>query len=68
MGFKTREVLQELNASYHRVHSVLRSGKVTPPAKDVSGDFAWTAQDVEAVRHAMTIDRRRKDAREAHRV
>jgi hypothetical protein len=60
---KTREILPELGpgATYYRLVSALRSGKLDPPpAKDCSGDFAWTEADVEWARQALARDLRRK--------
>jgi hypothetical protein len=41
----------------------LRSGKLSPPAKDVSGDFAWSPEDIERAREALARDGRRKEHR-----
>jgi hypothetical protein len=59
---KTREVLAALGGiPYHRLAGALRSGKIAPlPAKDVSGDLIWAAEDVERARQALARDGRRE--------
>lgn len=57
---KTTEVARQLGTPYHRIASALRSQKLSPPSKDYSGDFIWTEADVEALRQALAVDRRRK--------
>jgi hypothetical protein len=60
---KTREILPELGpgVTYYKLISALRSGKISPPpAKDCSGDFAWTEADVERARQALARDLRKE--------
>jgi hypothetical protein len=60
---KSTVAIKELGITYARLVSLLRARKVAPPQKDTSGDYLWTDADLESVRQAMTIDRRRKEAR-----
>jgi hypothetical protein len=41
---------KELGISYHRLMSLLRYDKVPRPAKDSSGDYVWTEDDLAAAR------------------
>jgi hypothetical protein len=69
---KTREVLAVLGGvSYYRLVSALRGGKISPPpAKDASGDYVWTEEDVDRARQALARDGRkeRKAARQGKAV
>jgi hypothetical protein len=56
---KTPIAAQTLAVSYGRLMALLRSGKLAPPAKDTSGDFVWTADDLARARAALGIDLRR---------
>jgi hypothetical protein len=61
---KTRQVLEELQSNYHRLMSAIRGGKIRAPAmRDVSGNFWWTPEEIQAARQALSIDRRRKVVR-----
>jgi hypothetical protein len=57
---KSRAVAQALGVPYHRLFELLRSGKLTPPAKDSSGDYVWTSEDVERARLALGAGRKPK--------
>jgi len=69
MPRKTLDVVAELAAdgcTYWKLVSALRSGKIVPlPARDCSGDFIWSDEDIERVRVALRTDLRRK-AKVAH--
>jgi hypothetical protein len=58
------QVADQLGCGYWRLVAVLRARKIPPPQKTASGDFAWTAQDVERARKALKIDRPLKEHRE----
>ncbi len=60
---KTPVAARELGVGYYRLLNLMRLGKLTPPAKDSSGDYIWTDEDLEAARFALTIDFRRKTER-----
>jgi hypothetical protein len=60
---KTPTAAKELGTTYHRLISLLRSEKLSPPAKDSSGDYVWSDADLEAARKALSIDRRKKEFR-----
>jgi hypothetical protein len=57
---KTPVVARELGVGYWRLLGLLRSGKINPPVKDSSGDYLWSARDLEAARAALGIDHRRR--------
>ena len=57
---KTPVAAQVLGITYHRLVSLLRSGKLPPPRKDSSGDYVWTDGDLAAARKALAAGRRRK--------
>jgi hypothetical protein len=62
---KTPQAARELGVSYWKLCALLRSDKIPFPAKDTSGDYVWSAADLERARAAMQVDRRRKEARSA---
>lgn len=59
MHLKSREVVILLDTTYWRLVSVLRSGKMPQPQKDVSGDFVWSKRDIANARKALQMDRRK---------
>jgi predicted site-specific integrase-resolvase len=59
---KTRAVCELLGVRYTYLANWLRDGRLTPPAKDSSGDFIWTPEDIERARAALTARRRRGEA------
>ena len=61
---KTRQVASILGTNPAALRAAIERGKVPAPAKDVSGDFAWTEEDIEATRAALAVDRRRKEYRQ----
>ena len=50
---KTAAVVRELGTTYDRLLNLIRFGKMAPPAKDSSGDYCWTEEDVERARKAL---------------
>jgi hypothetical protein len=50
---KTAEVVRQLETTLHKIIGLLRYNKITPPAKDSSGDYCWTPQDIAAARQAL---------------
>jgi len=66
---KTMDVVTELadeGCTYWRLVSAMRGGKITPlPARDCSGDFIWSDEDLERARAALQTDLRRKKAKVA---
>lgn len=59
---KTTIVARELNTTYHRVIGLIRFNKIPPPERDSSGDFIWTAEDVERAREALQAQANRRKA------
>src|SRR5262245_9454970 len=45
---KTRQLLDTVGITYSHLHSLLRSGRINAPEKDVSGDYVWTKPQVDA--------------------
>ncbi len=59
MGFQKTSDLVRQGISYHRIVAALRAGKLTPPQKDSSGDFVWTADDVARLMKVLDHDSQR---------
>jgi hypothetical protein len=55
---KTRSVCERLNVPYYVLFNLLRNGRLAPPAKDASGDYCWSEEDVERARLALVARRR----------
>jgi hypothetical protein len=62
---KTCEVVKLVGRSYWAVIGAIRAKKVPPPVKDASGDYLWTPLDIERLRAAFALDRRRGTRRRA---
>jgi hypothetical protein len=58
--WKTRQAAARLGTNPAALRAAIERGKVEVPPKDVSGDFVWTAEGIEAARAALAVDRRRK--------
>jgi hypothetical protein len=54
---KTPAAARELGISYTTLINLLRYDKMTPPAKDSSGDFVWADADLKRARHALAAMR-----------
>jgi hypothetical protein len=63
MFLKSSCVAKTLGIPYHRLFSLLRAGKLSPPRKDGSGDYVWVEADIGRAREALTVDRRRRDGK-----
>jgi hypothetical protein len=50
---KSRDVADHLGISYYELFELLRGQHLTPPAKDSSGDYIWTEEDLERARLAL---------------
>jgi hypothetical protein len=59
---KSSAVARALGIPYSRLFSLIREGKITPPAKDGSGDYVWSALDVERARRALLTRRGQHEA------
>jgi hypothetical protein len=51
---KTPVVAERLGIGYHLLFGLIRSRRLTPPAKDSSGDYVWTPADVARAREVLT--------------
>jgi hypothetical protein len=56
----TQEAAGIVGTSYHNLFAMIRCRKIPRPAKNSSGDYLWTSEDIERARQAMRIDRRLK--------
>jgi hypothetical protein len=56
---KSSGLAQELGIPYTHLFSLLRTGRLERPEKDSSGDYLWTAADINRARRALACDRRR---------
>ena len=57
---KTPIAAKTLGVAETQLYSLLRKGKIPPPAKDSSGDYCWTPADLDAARQAMEARRQRQ--------
>jgi hypothetical protein len=57
---KTPIVARELGIPYYRLLNLIRCDHIIPPAKDSSGDYVWSAEDIERARQALRRPRQRK--------
>lgn len=55
---KSTVVARELGVPYNRLMMWIRNGKLAPPAKDSSGDYIWSASEVEAAKLSLRKSRR----------
>lgn len=55
---KTCEICKLVPISAPNLQGLIRRGALTGLAKDGSGDYVWTADDVARIRAAQQIDRR----------
>jgi hypothetical protein len=65
MPLKTKQLLEMAGVSEFQLRAALRGGKLKPPPKDASGDYCWRPEDVEALRQAVTDNRRQGPRRAA---
>jgi hypothetical protein len=65
---KTSEVLALVNIPHYRLDYLVRAGRVSRPARDASGDFIWSADDVECLRRALAASASRRRPEEATRA
>ena len=56
---KTPTAARQLGVTYHQLIGLIRYGKMEPPARDTSGDYYWTAADVQRAREAIRTQRRK---------
>ena len=55
LPLKTPAAARALGVTYWRLVSAIRCGRLAPPAKDSSGDFVWTEEDLERARAALAV-------------
>jgi hypothetical protein len=58
---KTPSAAKEAGIRYSHLVSLLRTGKLAPPQRDDSGDYIWGPDDIERIRQAARIGRRRQE-------
>jgi hypothetical protein len=63
---KTPAAARLLGVTYHRLIGLVRFGKISPPAKDDSGDYAWSPDDMERARAALAAVPARRRAEPSH--
>lgn len=54
------QVARLLDIPYWLLHSFIRNGEMTEPARDGGGRFQWSARDVQAARDALAARRARR--------
>jgi hypothetical protein len=50
---KTRDAAKLLGCRYFQLIYAINTERLTPPAKDSSGDYVWTDADIERARAAL---------------
>jgi predicted site-specific integrase-resolvase len=60
--FKTAGVAKHLGVSYAKLFELMRRGRLIPPAKDSSGDYIWSDEDIRRAGDALASTRARKAA------
>lgn len=55
---KTPVAAREVPCTYTQLISLIRYGKIDPPARDTSGDFVWLDEDIERARQALAAKRK----------
>jgi hypothetical protein len=58
--FKTPVAARQLGKPYWVVYAMVRSGRIPAPPKDSSGDYVWTAADIERARAALAAGPRKR--------
>ncbi len=59
----TGEIVRRLGITESRLDSLIRTGRLASPTKDSAGRRIWSPDDLERVRAAMAVDRRRTGSR-----
>jgi hypothetical protein len=57
---KTTAAARALGVPYHALYALLRDNKLPPPARDSSGDFCWTPENLELARQVLRTRRGRR--------
>jgi hypothetical protein len=60
MPLKTPAMCRQEKIGYYVVAGMLRSGRIDPSQKDSSGDYVWTAADIDRLRKALAERKSRK--------
>jgi hypothetical protein len=60
---KTPVAARELGVPYWCLIGLLRYGKIDPPARDSSGDYLWSDDDLARARQVIEERRRKEVAR-----
>jgi hypothetical protein len=55
---KTPQAAREAGIPLTHLYSLLRTGKLAPPAKDSSGHYVWSDADLERIFQALDRNRR----------
>ena len=63
--FKTPVAAERAGTNYHHLMSLIRCKRIRTPAKDSSGDYVWTQQDIEAAREVIEQRNSRKSQTQA---
>jgi hypothetical protein len=53
------QAARTLGVTYHQLIGLLRFNKMPPPSRDTSGDYLWTADDLERARQTLRSARYR---------
>lgn len=55
----TPQAAKRLGVSYSRLLGWIRYGRMSAPAKDATGSYVWTSDDIEAAKKVMQTPGRR---------
>jgi hypothetical protein len=58
----TRSIALLAGCTVAQIFGALYAGKLVPPPKTASGEYAWCDEDVARIRAALAVDRRRRRA------
>ncbi len=61
MPLTTPQVAKKLGVSYGTVIRMVQHEQIPRPARDSSGDYAWTDNDVQAARGVLEERKRRRE-------
>jgi DNA-binding transcriptional MerR regulator len=60
---KTTAVARQEGIHYSKINDLIRSGVLTPPEKDSSGDYYWLPKDVERLRRVLAARKQKRGAK-----
>ncbi len=65
MPYSTSQICQLIPITWSKLMGLIRTQRLRPPGKNARGDYVWVETDLQRVRIAARIDRRKKEMKEA---